>query len=159
MHSIQATLISTQNRLSLNTIYSILQATLLSTQNKLSLNTIYSILQATLLSSSSMPPAPSKRSQVLYEFFFFSFQILCLAAFTFPSFKIKCIYQTYNLNSSYSLFVGCLTSQQHSSVSQGWTSSDKFMCCHTETELQIKLLTSPSHSILTPGQPVTLLTL
>ena len=31
------------------------------------------------------------------------------------------------------LFVGCLTSQQHASVSQGWICSDK--CCHTEIEV------------------------
>ena len=29
------------------------------------------------------------------------------------------------------LFVGCLTSQQHASVSQGRICSDKFTCCHT----------------------------
>ena len=33
------------------------------------------------------------------------------------------------------LFVGCLTSQQHASVSQGRTCSDKFTCCHTEIEV------------------------
>ena len=33
------------------------------------------------------------------------------------------------------LFVGCLTSQQHASVSQGRIYSDKFMCCHTEIEV------------------------
>ena len=32
-------------------------------------------------------------------------------------------------------FVGCLMSQQHASVSQGWIYSDKFMCCHTEIEV------------------------
>ena len=26
----------------------------------------------------------------------------------------------------------CLTSQEHASVSQGWTCSDNFTCCHTE---------------------------
>ena len=31
--------------------------------------------------------------------------------------------------------VGCLTSQQHASVSQGRICSDNFMCCHTETEV------------------------
>ena len=30
------------------------------------------------------------------------------------------------------MFVGCLTSQQHASVSQGRICSDKFTCCHTE---------------------------
>ena len=32
------------------------------------------------------------------------------------------------------LFVSCLTSQQHATVSQGRISSDKFTCCHTEIE-------------------------
>ena len=33
------------------------------------------------------------------------------------------------------LFVGCLTSQQHASVSLGRICSDNFMCCHTEIEV------------------------
>ena len=33
------------------------------------------------------------------------------------------------------LLVGCLTSQQHASVSQGRICSDNFTCCHTETEV------------------------
>ena len=33
------------------------------------------------------------------------------------------------------LFVGCLTSQQHASVSQGRICSDNFACCHTEKEV------------------------
>ena len=33
------------------------------------------------------------------------------------------------------LFVGCLTSQQHASVSQGRISTDNFTCCHTEKEV------------------------
>ena len=33
------------------------------------------------------------------------------------------------------LFVGCLTSQQHASVSQGRICSDKFTRCHTEIEV------------------------
>ena len=33
------------------------------------------------------------------------------------------------------LFVGCLTSYQHDSVAQGRICSDKFRCCHTETEV------------------------
>ena len=32
------------------------------------------------------------------------------------------------------LFVGCLTSQQHASVSQGRICSDDFTCCYTEIE-------------------------
>ena len=33
------------------------------------------------------------------------------------------------------LLVGCLTSQQHASVSQGRICTDNFTCCHTETEV------------------------
>ena len=33
------------------------------------------------------------------------------------------------------LLVGCLTSQQHASVSQGRICSDNCTCCHTETEV------------------------
>ena len=32
-------------------------------------------------------------------------------------------------------FIGCLTSQQHASVSQGRICSDNFTCCHTEIEV------------------------
>ena len=33
------------------------------------------------------------------------------------------------------LFVGCLTFQQHVSVSQGRICTDNFTCCHTELEV------------------------
>ena len=33
------------------------------------------------------------------------------------------------------LFVGCLTSQQPASVSQGRMYKDNFMCCHTEIQV------------------------
>ena len=35
------------------------------------------------------------------------------------------------------LFVGCLTFQQHASVSQGRICTDNFMCCHTEIEVTV----------------------
>ena len=54
--------------------------------------------------------------------------------------------------------LGCLTSQQHASVSQGRICSDMCTCCHTETGVA-KPSMSPSHNILTPGQPVEALTL
>ena len=100
------------------------------------------------------------------------------------------------------LLVGCFTSQQHASVSQGRICSDNFTCCHTEIEIadqtfhltqsqytgtgptspstdpitpgawqgshwsanfEVTGMTrprkNPSHSILTPGQPVSTLTL
>ena len=62
-----------------------------------------------------------------------------------------------------SFLVGCLTSQQHSSVSHGWICSDNCTCCHTEIEVadptfhltQSKYTdtgpTSPSTNPITPG--------
>ena len=35
------------------------------------------------------------------------------------------------------LLVGCLTSQQQASVSQGRICSDNFTCCHTEIEVAV----------------------
>ena len=61
------------------------------------------------------------------------------------------------------LFVGCLTSQQHASVSQGRICSDNFMRCHTEIEVADPTFyltqsqytdtgpTSPSADPITPG--------
>ena len=61
------------------------------------------------------------------------------------------------------LFVGCLTSQQHASVSQGRICTDNFTCCHTEIEAADQTfrltqsqytdtgLTSPSADPITPG--------
>ena len=61
------------------------------------------------------------------------------------------------------LLVGCLTSQQQASVSQGQICSDNFTCCHTEIEVADPTfyltqsqytdtrLTSPSADPITPG--------
>ena len=61
------------------------------------------------------------------------------------------------------LFVGCLTSQQHASVSQAQICSDNFTCCHTEMEVADQTFhltqsqytdtrpTSPSTDPVTPG--------
>ena len=61
------------------------------------------------------------------------------------------------------LLVGCLTSKQHASVSQGRICSDNFTCCHTEIEVADPAFhltpsqytdtgpTSPSTDPLTPG--------
>ena len=57
------------------------------------------------------------------------------------------------------LFVCCLTSQQHASVSQGRICSDNLGAATLRQKLQIKLSISPSHSILTSGLPVPALTL
>ena len=61
------------------------------------------------------------------------------------------------------LLVGCLTSQQHASVSQGQIYPDNFTCCHTEIEVADQTFhltqsqytdtgpTSPSADPITPG--------
>ena len=61
------------------------------------------------------------------------------------------------------LFVGCLMSQQHASISQGRICSDNFTCCHTEIEVADQTFyltqsqyadtspTSPSADPITPG--------
>ena len=61
------------------------------------------------------------------------------------------------------LLVGCLTSRQQASVSQGRVCSDKFTCCHTEIEVADQTFyftqsqytdtgpTSPSADPITPG--------
>ena len=70
---------------------------------------------------------------------------------------------TDNMVGHESLFVGCLTSQQHASVSQGRICSDNFTCCHTEIEVADQTFyltqsqytdtrpTSPSAYPITPG--------
>ena len=61
------------------------------------------------------------------------------------------------------LFVGCLTSQQQATVSQGRICSDNFTCCHTEIEVADQTFyltqsqyidtgpTSPSVDLIMPG--------
>ena len=56
------------------------------------------------------------------------------------------------------LFVGCLTSQQHASVSQGRICSNNFTCCHTDTEVADQTF-HLTQSILTTCRPVPALTL
>ena len=43
--------------------------------------------------------------------------------------------KSVNLTCTVCLFVGCLTSQQHATVSQGRICTDNFTCCHTELEV------------------------
>ena len=51
--------------------------------------------------------------------------------------------------------VGCLTSQQQASVSQGRICSDKFTCCHTEIEVadQTFYLTQSQYTDTGPTSP------
>ena len=52
-------------------------------------------------------------------------------------------------------FVGCLTSQQHASVSQGRICLDNFTCCHTEIEVadQTFYLTQSQYTDTGPTSP------
>ena len=54
-------------------------------------------------------------------------------------------------------FVGCLTSQQHASASQGRICSDRFTCCHTEIEVadQTFYLTQSQYTDTGPTSPST----
>ena len=53
------------------------------------------------------------------------------------------------------MLVGCLTSQQHASVSQGRICSDNFTCCHTEIEVaeQTFYLTQSKYTGTGPTSP------
>ena len=53
------------------------------------------------------------------------------------------------------LLVGCLTSKQHASVSQGRICSDNFTCCHTEIEVadQTFYLTQSQYTDTGPTSP------
>ena len=53
------------------------------------------------------------------------------------------------------LLVGCLTSQQHASVSLGWICTDKFTCYHTEIEVpdQTSYLTQSQYTDTGPTSP------
>ena len=73
--------------------------------------------------------------------------------------KSMCLVKGEKRDRELCFFVGCLTSQQQASVSQGRICSHNFTCCHTEIEVADPTSTSPSHSILTPGRPVPVLTL
>ena len=65
------------------------------------------------------------------------------------------------------LLVGCLTSQQHASVSEGRICSDNFTCCHTDIEVADQTFhptqsqytdtgpTNPSTDPTTPGMVAT----
>ena len=82
---------------------------------------------------------------------------------TFNSLFLQYYRKPKRLKSTWGLFVGCLTSQQHASVSQEWICSDNFTCCHTEIEVSDQTFyltqsqytdtrpTSPSADPITPG--------
>ena len=57
------------------------------------------------------------------------------------------------------LLAGCLTSQQHAGVPKARICSDNCTCCTLREKSPVTLSISCSFSILTPGQPVPVLTL
>ena len=67
---------------------------------------------------------------------------------------LKCVSSLVKYKESL-LFVGCLSSQQHVSLSQGRICSDNFTCCHTEIEVadQTFYLTQSQHSDTGPTSP------
>ena len=107
------------------------------------------------------PPRPVSRS-------LHGFRQLCLAVWCGPS---RCLHPVLcgrvigpsSCCGLVCLLVGCLTSQQHASVSQGRICTDNFTCCHTEIEVADQTFylthsqytdtgpTSPSADPITPG--------
>ena len=71
------------------------------------------------------------------------------------SFLVYCVFGLLFLPGI--LFVGCLTSQQHTCASQRWICSDKFMYCHTEIEVadQTFYITQSQYANTRPTSPST----
>ena len=95
---------------------------------------------------------------------------VCVCGWDLPILSINDVIFTVNKidymcmrDGSVCLLVGCLTSQQHASVSQGQIYSDNFTGCHTEIEVADQTFhltqsqytdtrpTSPSTDPITPG--------
>ena len=70
-------------------------------------------------------------------------------------FVLFCFCFPHFFNLKVCLLVGCLTSQQQASVSQGRICSDNFTCCHTETEVadQTFYLTQSQYTDTGPIRP------
>ena len=66
-------------------------------------------------------------------------------------------YFPYFRQATVCLLIGCLTSQQHASVSQGQICSENFTCCHTEIEVadQTFYLTQSQYTDTGPTSPIT----
>ena len=64
-------------------------------------------------------------------------------------------YISHHTSEQFVLFVGCLSSQQHASVSQGQICTDNFTCCHTEIEAadQTFHLTQSQYTDTEPTSP------
>ena len=77
------------------------------------------------LEADSLTTRPTRRS---------SKQKRCLAVYSMPVLGSRPSVRDVSAQRIGRLFVGCLTSQQHASVSQGRICTDNFTCCHTEIE-------------------------
>ena len=105
----------------------------------------------------------TRRDTDVVKFQFINFQtqqVTCSAItyYTAISAHIVLLKPTHNLRNILQYNKHSQKGPQHASVSQERICSDNLTSCKTEN-LQIQLSTSPSHSILTPGQPVLALTL
>ena len=71
--------------------------------------------------------------------------------------EYSCLLLLFMLVIMSSLLVGCLTSRQHASVSQGRICSDSCTCCHTEIEAadQTFHLTQSQYTDTGPTSPIT----
>ena len=74
--------------------------------------------------------------------------------FTYSSWTCYCRLSVIRKREQRLLFVGCLMSQQHASVSQGRICSDNCMCCQTEIEVadQTFYLTQTSYASVSQGR-------
>ena len=80
---------------------------------------------------------------------------LLLCVFGFPSQPCRGDRTRHGGKGVCCLLVGCLTSLQHASVSQGRICSENFTCCHTETKVadQTFYLTQPQYTDTGPTGP------
>ena len=76
---------------------------------------------------------------LLFPIFWSSVNAFCdsLSTFSYMSTRYPCglLVKASALGAGVCLFVGCLTSQQQDSVSQGRICTDNLTCCHTEIEV------------------------
>ena len=81
-----------------------------------------------------------------------SLNAICLRYRASPHLSALC---SYAMELGCCFFAGCLTTQQHASVSQGRICSDSFTCCHTEVEAanQTFYLTQSQYTDTGPTSP------
>ena len=115
------------------------------------------------------PSATAATTDVVCIFLLCCFQVYYAQSTMLCGIKAHCFWHwalsvlVHLLSTLWSLLVGCLTSQQQASVSQGRICSDNFTCCHTEVEVADPTFyltqsqytdtgpTSPSADPITPG--------